>query len=493
MITNSFKKRHKILLLIINLIFVFNISAKNDAPIKEYKNEDLGISIKYPDNWDLSTNSDNANPAFKQYFPRKKDKNESPLFLGISIAGQLGTRLMHEVFAGTSIEYFDIIYGASPNVSTLSATYCEKSKTVEWEYIASNGMVKYVYKEILKKHGPRVVRLTFWTTEPVYQKYESKFDAIAEEFKFKNEKGKYTKELKGLSQCLNTDSLSYVKIAAPKTEKDKYKCGENSKPLFWEIKGEKNRVYLLGSIHVAKPEFYPFEERVETAFKNSKYIGVEIDNSSDKMTKQMSATVETSMIPKGKSLNDFITKPVYNKLVNSIGELGLPTENFLKMEPWLISITLVALKIQSLGYHSDFAVEKYFLDKKDSLQQIVEFETFEDQLSMLKSFNDENFLAYTLHSLSVMDVETNKLINAWKCGDIETMEEITFDDYGSTLQNLDDVYKRIYYDRNIKMVEKIEELLKADSDCFVILGSGHMIGEKGIVKLLETKGIKAVR
>lgn len=493
MIKSSQKLNYVLMVLVTTCLFALNITAKDAAPVNKYENDDVGISIDFPDEWMLSTDSDNANPAFKQFFPRKKDKNENPLFLGLNKTGQLGTRLMTEVFAGSTIEYFDAVYGSSPNVSTISAKYCDESNSLEWVYLASNGAVKYIYKEIFKKNGPRVLRLTFWTTEPVYPKYESKFDEITKIVEFKGEKGKYNDDLKDIEKCLSSDSLKYVKASATVKEVETFSCDENSKPLFWEIKGKKGSLYLLGSIHIATPDFYPLDKKIEDAYKNSKYIGVEIDNSSPEMNKLMSERVQASMLKKGESLDKMLSMPVYNKLIKTIEDIGLPTENFLKMQPWLISISLVALKMQSLGYHPDYGVEKYFLDKVDSTQKIIEFESFKEQMSMLESFNDESYLAYTLHSMALMDIESKKLMQAWKCGDDKALEEITFQDYGNVLQNVDEIYKKIYYDRNDKMTEKIIEMLDNDGDSFVILGAAHMIGDKGIVNLLEDKGYEVIR
>ena len=47
---------------------------------------------------------------------------------------------------------------------------------------------------------------------------------------------------------------------------------------------------------------------------------------------------------------------------------------------------------------------------------------------------------------------------------------------------------RLICDRNVHMVEKIEQMLKQPGKYFVMVGSAHFVGEKGIVKTLEGKG-----
>ena len=53
---------------------------------------------------------------------------------------------------------------------------------------------------------------------------------------------------------------------------------------------------------------------------------------------------------------------------------------------------------------------------------------------------------------------------------------------------LSPIYDALIYNRNKNMVSKIEDFLKAKETYFVIVGAGHLIGEKGIVESLRKKG-----
>jgi uncharacterized protein YbaP (TraB family) len=50
--------------------------------------------------------------------------------------------------------------------------------------------------------------------------------------------------------------------------------------------------------------------------------------------------------------------------------------------------------------------------------------------------------------------------------------------------------KRLLTDRNYKMAGKIEQYLTTDNTYFVVVGAGHLVGDEGIVRLLQTKGYK---
>ena len=57
------------------------------------------------------------------------------------------------------------------------------------------------------------------------------------------------------------------------------------------------------------------------------------------------------------------------------------------------------------------------------------------------------------------------------------------------------VYETIIYDRNLTMTAHIREYLAAGGAWFVVVGSGHLVGERGILDLLgkDTAGEFTIR
>ncbi|MGI6385770.1 MAG: TraB/GumN family protein [Desulfomonilia bacterium] len=46
--------------------------------------------------------------------------------------------------------------------------------------------------------------------------------------------------------------------------------GGGRKIFLWSVAGEKSRLYLLGSIHVLRPDTYPLDERIDRAYEASR-------------------------------------------------------------------------------------------------------------------------------------------------------------------------------------------------------------------------------
>jgi len=50
------------------------------------------------------------------------------------------------------------------------------------------------------------------------------------------------------------------------------------------------------------------------------------------------------------------------------------------------------------------------------------------------------------------------------------------------------IYKTMITDRNIHMANKIKQEFDAKKSLFVVVGAGHIVGEKGLVDLLKKDG-----
>ncbi len=50
------------------------------------------------------------------------------------------------------------------------------------------------------------------------------------------------------------------------------------------------------------------------------------------------------------------------------------------------------------------------------------------------------------------------------------------------------IQEKLIYDRNRKMISRIEGYLREKGTYFVVVGAGHLIGERGIVEALRKKG-----
>jgi uncharacterized protein YbaP (TraB family) len=79
----------------------------------------------------------------------------------------------------------------------------------------------------------------------------------------------------------------------------------------------------------------------------------------------------------------------------------------------------------------------------------------------------------------------------WKAGDAEELEQLLITKPLKERPELRGVFVKLFDERNAKMAAKIDALLRKPRQTqFVVVGAGHLIGDKGIVRLLEKKGYR---
>ena len=120
----------------------------------------------------------------------------------------------------------------------------------------------------------------------------------------------------------------------------------------------------------------------------------------------------------------------------------------------------------------------------------MEIESIDQQVKAMESIDQETFLAFSLLGLEESTEEVEDIIDAWKTGNIKKMEEIIFRDEYEGLPYIDNLYDVLYFKRNIKMADKISKYLQDTGDYFIVIGAGHLVGDKSILKILEKKGYK---
>ena len=78
-----------------------------------------------------------------------------------------------------------------------------------------------------------------------------------------------------------------------------YALSLDAKSLLYKVSSPSSTVYILGSIHLAKPELYPLERAIEEAYNKCDVLVVELDaESRESMTVMQNAMMTLGTYPK---------------------------------------------------------------------------------------------------------------------------------------------------------------------------------------------------
>lgn len=295
-----------------------------------------------------------------------------------------------------------------------------------------------------------------------------------------------------------------------------------SKGFLWEIKSGDNKVYLLGSIHLADYDIYPFSSKMIKAFNESDVLGVEVDIL-DNTTDVNMLLIQYGTYQDGTTLKDHVSEETYQKTIKVAASYGYTEDMISVFKPWAIFTMFSAVSntstgsideaatASSLGIDMKFIIDAYLYGKP-----IVELEGYDLQLKMLNSFSDklaEFLLDSTMDSLLALSEGYSTggsetvydMLDYWHRGDVEGfMNDVApilkTSDLPETIELseedreiltlLEEYYYKVFTERDRKMAEKIDRFLKGEGNTtyFVVVGSGHYISDYSVIDILKEKG-----
>jgi uncharacterized protein len=266
------------------------------------------------------------------------------------------------------------------------------------------------------------------------------------------------------------------------------------KHFLWKVTGPKGVVYLLGTIHAAKADFYPLPSIIEDSFEKADTLIEEIDISEPaEAARAQQALVETGSYPNGDAITNHLSEVTRSHLAAYVKKGGLPEPAIAHMRPWLVSMLVEQLELQRMGFDPSYGLDQHFIEEaRQSHKQIGALEDAGSQLKMLSSLSEEFQDRLLLSSL--VDMEKSHevldfLTRAWQSGDATAMEEVITSSVRDYPQ-LKPLMTKLFDDRNTAMTAKIERFLQTPKSYFVAVGAGHLVGDKGILSQLQRQNFR---
>jgi uncharacterized protein YbaP (TraB family) len=295
--------------------------------------------------------------------------------------------------------------------------------------------------------------------------------------------------------CFST-ALSSTCIAANRplsaaTSTEPQRDGNVSgKPLLmWKVSNGKNTAYLLGSIHLVKPDFYPLAADIEKAFQKSDVLVLEIDDSKNSPGAIEALSAQLGLYPPSEKMRTHISDETAAALDNYLksNDLKLP---FAQMRPWFASLMVQNLELQKLGFAK--GIDSHFAEEaKAANKETDQVESAEFQVKLLSGFSDDlqdKMLNASLKDMGDTEADAGAILKAWKDGSSEEMEvAITKDEREHP--ELKEFWEKTLYERNIGMANKVEEYLKSGKHPFIAVGAAHLVGKRGLVQMLKDRGL----
>ncbi|MBT6276751.1 MAG: TraB/GumN family protein [Chromatiales bacterium] len=260
-------------------------------------------------------------------------------------------------------------------------------------------------------------------------------------------------------------------------------------PPLWQVTNAEHTAYLLGSIHFGDTTMYPLPATTAAAIESAQTIAVEIDLHSVTANEQRRVVRRYGVLPQGQKLSTQVGEVVWTKVTESCRELALDCAQLEPLRPWLAALRLAVKAISTAGYDASKGVDQFIMQRMAQKAKIVALETFEGQISLMASIDGADgriFMDETAQSIEEVREQLDGLFAAWRVGDDRALDRFLNNEFRDS--RINGIYDAMIVNRNKRMAQKIDILLRQNQRLMVVVGAAHLVGPDSIPKLLEGSG-----
>ena len=276
-----------------------------------------------------------------------------------------------------------------------------------------------------------------------------------------------------------------------------------SAPFLWKIESSKASVpsYLLGTIHLPRPEVARIREDVEPAFDAADAVYTEIPMD----TGTLLAMSTKLFLPDGKTLEDVVPPDVYQAALDELKAMKFdaPLAPRDRMKIWAFTVSLATLE-DELRYAGVVPLDMLLFQKAAMAGKVTGgLETADEQLAIFEGISEEDQVALLRDTLrQLADAResgenfTDQLVESYQSGDLDRLEaDVAKMTAPGESELTDRLMERLLDQRNVLMAERMAAKIEAapDQSNFFAVGAAHLYGEKGVISLLEKAGLTLVR
>ncbi len=266
------------------------------------------------------------------------------------------------------------------------------------------------------------------------------------------------------------------------------------KHFLWKVTGPKGVVYLLGTIHAGKADFYPLPPIIEESFEKADTLVEEVDiGEPAEAARVQQGLIETGSYPNGDAITNHLSEVTRSHLIAYVKKGGLPESAIGHMRPWLVSMLVELGKMKQMGFDPSYGLDRHFLEEaQQSHKQIGALEDAGSQLKLFTSLSEDfqdRLLLSTLVDMEKLPDVVDLLTRAWQSGDAAGIEEVIAGSARDYPQ-LKPLMTKVLDERNTAMTAQIERFLQTPKSYFVAVGAGHLVGEQGILSQLQRKNLR---
>nr|WP_315027390.1 TraB/GumN family protein [uncultured Chryseobacterium sp.] len=254
----------------------------------------------------------------------------------------------------------------------------------------------------------------------------------------------------------------------------------NTNSLLWEVTGNglSKPSYITGTFHILCSKDFEIKSKVLKALEKSDNFVMEINYTDPK-----EMTVLQKMYQTDKKITDQLSPSEAKELNTILADYGTTLEGINTSSPQALYALLAAKATPcaqtEIKLYEMELLKKAMKDKKN----IEGLEKVDEQMKSIEEAYDLRSIIAQLKMGKEYEILFKQMIEAFKNENVQSLYTLFKDDRFMNVQQ----EKAMLTDRNKNWVKKMPEIMKNASSFFAVGGS-HLMGENGIIPLLQSKG-----
>ncbi len=247
-------------------------------------------------------------------------------------------------------------------------------------------------------------------------------------------------------------------------------------------------LYLGGTVHLLRRSDYPLPDQYNQAYEAADVLYFETDINALTDMSMQARLMQALTYQDGRTLRTVLNEEAYDALEAHMAEAGLPLAMMQTFKPGLIVSTLSVMEFQKLGFTPQ-GIDMYFHTRAiGDGKPVGQLESVQDQIDLLAGMGDgyeSEFILYSLADFERAADTIEDMVATWRSGDLSRMQSLFVDEMQAQAP---DVYDAMLVQRNHNWMPTIESLFGQEQTALVLVGAAHLVGEDGLIALLEQRG-----
>jgi uncharacterized protein len=258
----------------------------------------------------------------------------------------------------------------------------------------------------------------------------------------------------------------------------------------WKVQKGDSVMYVGGTIHILRQSDFPLPQEFEKAYTSSDMLVFEVDLGKANDPSVQQKLLSKAMYTDGSTVDKHLSAEVYKLLNEHCLSNGIPIDQLKQFKPQIIAVLMDAMELAKLGVSQE-GVDMFFYKSASKDNKAVEgLETIDEQIDYLLDMgkgHEDDLVSYTITDLDSTKKNFEIMIDSWKKGDIEKLDNLII---GEIRSKMPEIYKGVITDRNNNWMQMIEKYFENQKTEFVMVGMAHLVGTDGIIEQLRKKGYK---